>query len=280
MLTIITISYNSHGILTRCLDSLINSNTFPVIIIDNASTDGSAEKLKKDYPQAEVVALDHNIGYGRAANTGLQLVQTPYAMLLNPDLYATPESIETLLAYAEQTKNTAAIIAPAVKERDSSEASPEPVKWVSGSAMLFNMASMQKIGWFDENIFLFSEETDLCRRTVAAGFEILLCHTVYMEHLKGRSSPPDPKVEYMKNWHFGWSNAYYSTKHGFATGKKKPSRSARQYRIKALLATNSAKRAKYRARADGVCAFMAGEKAFLPDGTPQASPRLTFQHNP
>jgi GT2 family glycosyltransferase len=252
---------------------LLESNRWPAIIIDNASTDGSADTLTKHFPQCDVVALAQNNGYGRAANIGLKKANTPFAMLLNPDLYATPMDIEKLLAHARQNKEKAAILAPAVSAKDFTGGPPQPVQWISGSAMLFNMSLMGKIGFFDEKIFLFSEETDICRRTVMAGYDILLCHDVYMEHLKGQSSGTNPEIEYMKNWHFGWSNVYYCTKHGIAKGKQSPARLARQYRLKACFATNPTKRAKYRGRADGVRAFMAGEKAFFPDGMPKASPR-------
>jgi len=217
-----------------------------------------------------------NIGYGRAANIALAKVKTPYAMLLNPDLHATPELIEKLLVHA-QNASQAAIIAPTVKTKDLDRVQSGSVRWVSGAAMLFNMALMKNVGWFDENIFLFSEETDLCRRTRTAGYDILRIQDIYMQHLKGKSSLPNPQVEYMKNWHVGWSHAYYCTKHNLAIGKSHPARSIVQYRIKACFAFDPIKRTKYTARADGISAFMGGEKAFLPDGTPQASPSIQKQ---
>jgi len=273
-LTLIIISYNSQEVISRCLGPLLASNRFPSIIIDNDSTDGSARKLCEQFPNAEVIKLKQNIGYGRATNIGLHKTETPYAILLNPDLLAEPKAIAQLLAYAENATPQAAIFAPAVKQKDFSKDPPESISWISGSAMLFDMKKMEQIGMFDENIFLFSEETDLCRRTIDAGYEILLCHDIYMAHLKGQSSPPDPAVETMRNWHFGWSRAYYFTKHGLARGKKNTRRMCWTYSFKAYVALKKKKRKKYKARATGVRAFIKGKKSFCGDGRPQASPTL------
>lgn len=278
MLTLIIVSYNSHSIIEECLAVLIDSKKYPAIIIDNASTDDSARKLKERFPSAAVVALEQNIGYGRATNIGLEKTTTPYALLLNPDLYAKPEDIEQLLRHAEQAADQTAILAPAVIKKDHTGAVPECVDWVSGSAMLFNMEPLSQTGYFDENIFLFSEESDLCQRTINAGYNIMLCHDVFMEHMKGQSSRPNPKVEYMKNWHFGWSRAYYFTKHNMAVGKKAPVRMAQNYWLKGLFSANQEKRLKYKARCAGVRAFINGEPAFCEDGTPKASPASQSQH--
>ena len=273
-ITLVIVSYNSFMAIDRCLATLVDSGQIPIVIIDNASTDGSAETLAHRFHNCDVVALKHNVGYGRAANIGLEQTKTPYAMLLNPDLHATPNMIDKLLAHALQTEEKTAILAPAVKEQDFTGAPPESVHWISGSAMLFNMEEMKSVGLFDENIFLFSEETDLCRRTINEGYKILLCHDVFMEHMKGQSSPPNPKVEYMKNWHFGWSKSYYFTKHNIASGKQNPVRMAQNYWLKGLLSSNKEKRLKYKARCAGVRAFISGEPAFCVDGNPKASQSL------
>jgi N-acetylglucosaminyl-diphospho-decaprenol L-rhamnosyltransferase len=270
--SLIIVSYNSNKMITQCLAPVIDSGIFPVTIVDNASTDGSARALEDRFPNARIEALEHNLGYGRAANLGLRKAGTPYAMLLNPDLVATPESIDHLMELAQSAAPETVIIAPAVKEKDHTGTAPEPVKWISGSAMLFHLERMERIGLFDENIFLFSEETDLCRRTIAAGCQILLCHDVFMEHFKGQSTPPNPEIEWMKSWHFGWSHAYYYCKHDMARGKQSPARMHWLYTMKSMAALRRMKRRKYKARAAGVRAFIKGEKAFTPNGDPQASP--------
>ncbi len=87
-LSLIIISYNSAGIIEQCQRELLDAMPFPTLIVDNASPNQSTTVLKKEFPRAEIIALEQNIGYGRAANVGLRKIKTPYALLLNPDLTA------------------------------------------------------------------------------------------------------------------------------------------------------------------------------------------------
>lgn len=268
MLSIIIISYNSAMVLIRHLEKLIDTGRYPVIIVDNASSDGSAETLRNRFSTATVTALPQNIGYGRAANIGLNAVNTPYAILLNPDLAASVDDIQKLLDHALNNSDSA-IWGPASESRDFTGEPPQSVEWVPGCAMLFNMDALRRIGFFDENIFLFFEETDLCKRTRDAGYEIKFCKDVYFDHKQGKACESSPSVEWLKNWHSGWSRCYYFNKHVSSNPKRKPKRQHAQYRWKALIATNPKQRTKYQAQAAGAKAFLNGEKAFLPDGSPQ-----------
>tara|TARA_B110001469_G_scaffold66867_1_gene63850 strand:- start:4476 stop:5309 length:834 start_codon:yes stop_codon:yes gene_type:complete len=270
-LTIITVSYNSQKILTQCLAPLIESGKYPVIIIDNASPDDSESVLKHRFPRAKTIALKQNIGYGRAANVGLEMVETPYALLINPDLKAGVEDIQQLLNHALTDSSQTAIWGPASEKKDNTGASPQAVKWISGCAMLFEMDKLRKIGLFDENIFLFFEETDLCERAQAMGFTVKQCNDVYFEHLLGQASTPSPTIEQLKNWHFGWSSAYFHAKHKLLSKKTNPTRRLFTYRRKSIFNLNSTSRIKYKNRANGIRAFLNGEKAFDRQGLPAGS---------
>jgi GT2 family glycosyltransferase len=265
MISLIIISFNSASIIQQCQQQLLDATPFPTFIIDNASPDGSAKILAEKFPKVEVVALEQNIGYGRAANVGLKKVQTRYALLLNPDLIATSEQIEKLLAHAQNDPDNTAIWGPASLKKDATGDPPQSVKWVSGCAMLFDMEKLNTIGLFDENIFLFAEETELCERTIKTGYQIKLCRDVYFDHLVGQASPPNPKVEYMKWWHFGWSQCYLMEKHHHTTWYKNPQRKLINYRIHSFTSSSSKKRKKWGAKADGAKAFLRGEKAFQKD---------------
>lgn len=222
MLTIIIVSYNSQKVMTKCLGSLIDSKVYPVIVVDNASTDGSAEALRNRFPDAMVKALPQNMGYGRAANVGLRMVETPYALLLNPDLKASVEDIGKLLDHARSDTANTAIWGPASQKKDLTGEAPQSVEWISGCAMLFDMEKLRTLGFFDENIFLFFEETDLCVRARDAGFQVRLCRDIFFDHMLGQASTPNPAIERMKNWHYGWSRCYYFDKRGQAKGKRSP----------------------------------------------------------
>jgi len=269
LLTLIIVSYNSANTLVECMDELLQSAQFRTIIVDNNSTDGSAETLQSRYPKAEVIPLDTNIGYGRAANMGLKKVDTPYAFLLNPDLCARPSDITKLLEWICQNKHGAALYAPAVKKSDFLHGGPIEREWVIGAAMLFEMERMKHIGFFDENIFLFYEEKDLCLRIQQGNEKIILCSDFYIHHIKGQCCPPDEHIRFIKNWHVGWSSMYYFTKHGIATGNHKPKRLLRKYLSKRCTSLDPAKREKFRVRSCGIRAFLRNEKAFNQDGTPK-----------
>lgn len=267
MLSIIIVSYNSASVLIKSLDSLISSNRYPVIIVDNASKDNSAALLKSRFPVATIKALPQNIGYGRAANIGLQTANTPYALLLNPDLSASIEDIQRLSDYSSKDPETA-LWGPASRKNDFTKEPPVSVDWISGCAMFFDLKKLSNVGFFDENIFLFFEETDLCKRIRDAGYQIKLCRDIYFDHDSGHACEPSPAVEQLKNWHYGWSRCYYFNKHDPLNRKRTPQKQHAQYRRKSLTALASQKRRKYKAQAQGAKAFLDGEPAFLPDGTP------------
>lgn len=270
--TIIIVSYNSFETLQRCLGNWLYSPSCKTIVVDNASTDGSAEKISHHYPAVTLLSENINLGYGRAANRALQEVTTPYALLLNPDIIATEDHVAALVERAQILGNNLAFLAPAVQKKDYTRSGVEQRQWIIGAAMLFNMKVFSEVGFFDENIFLFSEESDLCRRVIKHGFNIYLDTNIFIEHLYRQSSTPSRETERLKNWHMGWSNAYYRRKYGLDTGRKSPLRVATLYFIKSLIATTSQKRLAYRARLAGTLAFLRGKSAFLPDGQPQQLP--------
>ncbi len=269
--SIIIVSYNSHAIMESCMADLLDSDAFPITIMDNASPDGSAQRLAENHPHVNVVALEKNLGYGRAANLGIKKTTTRYAMLLNPDLEATPDLVQQLLDAAHQHRGQAAIFAPAVKQEDFTQSGMHEREWISGSAMLFDLKEMESIGLFDEKIFLFSEENDLCFRVRKAGKRILLSSDILIPHLKGKCCTASPKIEYLKGWHFGWSSAYFHTKHQLLRGGKTPEQMACKYRQKQFFSLNKNKRLKYKARADGTQAFLDGMPAFDANGEPAGS---------
>lgn len=268
-ITVVIVSYNSYKALVQCMDEWLSKPACRVIIVDNASTDNSAVLLGQRYPSVEVVAESVNLGYGRGANRGFEMVKTPYSLLLNPDIVCSVEKLEQLLSRAESLSNNFAILSPAVTDKDFTQSGLHKKTWVIGAAMLFNMKSMADIGFFDKRIFLFSEETDLCLRVVNANLSIYLDSDIYLNHLLKQSSTPSLAVENLKNWHSGWSKMYYRRKHGLNVGKKAEWRVIFSYFVRYLFATNSLKRLAYRARLAGSLAFILGKQAFYADGSPR-----------
>lgn len=270
-LTIAIVCYNSHDVICTCLHELIASNVFSVVLVDNASSDNSGQKLKQKYPQITLLQSEKNLGYGRAANLALKASTTRYFFLINPDLVAGVEAVRQLYKHMTTLNGTVALLAPAVKQKDFTSQGLVDRNWVIGAAMLFDTEIMKTVGYFDDNIFLFSEETDLCFRIRQAGLRILLDTDIYIEHLYRQSSAPDPRIERLKHWHFGWSRSYYYHKHGLAKGKKNPYRLIMVWGLKSLTSNSREKRDAYRAKMQGALAFVRGQQAFLDNGKPQAA---------
>lgn len=276
-LSVISISYNSAQVFFASWERFLKTSQLPTIIVDNASPDGSGSRLLHGFPDQEIVLLPTNVGYGRAANEGLQRCKSRYALLLNPDLQVSETSIGQLYDTATKNDGNTAIWGPAITEKDFTGAEPIHTEALCGAAMLFDLLKMKKVGFFDENIFLYSEETDLCLRTRQQGYAIKLCPNIFMKHSVDSSSGHHPDIDYMKHWHFAWSRCYYMHKHGLSTEKRNPQRMLWSYRLKSFISLSKTKRLCYKAQAEGVQAFLRGDKAFTEDGHPQKSPVLSVR---
>ncbi|MDX1949632.1 MAG: glycosyltransferase family 2 protein [Rickettsiales bacterium] len=272
-LTIISVTYNSKEIISQFLKDIYQK--FEIIIVDNASKDGTADFVRDNFPEVKIIKSEKNLGYGRGANLGLQSLSTDYAFLLNPDIISDEAAIINLLEVAKNTKNLG-VLAPATDENEyikSENFIAEKTNWVVGATMLFKMENLKKIGFFDENIFLYYEETDLCKRIEKAGFEILICKNILLKHLVGKSSTPNPKIEYLKYWHSSWSKFYFYKKHlSLQNFRKKSLSLSFSYLLKYLLyiiSFNKLKAIKYKARLAGGINFLLGAKAFDEAGNPR-----------
>lgn len=206
-LTIVTVTYNSSAVINRLLTTL-HAPEWNIIVVDNGSHD-ECSTIAASFPNVHVIASD-NIGYGRAANVGFREVKTPYVLLVNPDVEITCETIRSMVACMERHPdigilgaNMSAIPAEGLQEVD----------WIVGALMLIRMEALAKVGMFDENIFLFYEETDLCKRFVKMGWRLAILQSAIARHEAGTSSPPSLKVLKIKAWHSAWSKAYYYHKH-------------------------------------------------------------------
>lgn len=273
MLTIIIVSYNSYFALSQFMPDLLREPDYPVIIIDNVSTDGTPEKIRSAFPKVECIALDSNIGYGRAANIGLSKISSQYALILNPDIQASNALVSRLLEKALKYKNHAAIFAPATThvEEDGVVEIIEK-EWVLGAALLFDIEQMISVGYFDENIFLYYEEVDLCKRVRDHGKKVALLPDVCFTHIKETSTLSSPVLDHLRQWHVAWSSMYFFRKHDLTTGKRSAWRLILQYLLKAVFTVTPRKRRKYIARVRGATAFVLGKQAFDSSGKARASP--------
>lgn len=233
-ITVIIVTHNSAEVITDCLYSIPEHT--PIIIVDNASNDNTVATICAVSPHALIIENTINEGFGRANNIALERVETPYALLLNPDARLKGNTLERLLETAESYPD-AAIIAPTIVDGKGqwkqscktsilegkvanplklSEVEPEGdicTDFLSGAAWLMRMGHFKQIGFFDPAIFMFYEDDDLCIRTKAAGYALILAKDAVVTHFQGQSSPASLYYLWKKNWHIAHSRVYIERKY-------------------------------------------------------------------
>jgi GT2 family glycosyltransferase len=216
------VTYNAMPWLERCLESLRGLET---IVVDHGSTDGTLELLERRFPEVTVLQRE-NRGYGAGLNAGAAVASGRFLLLLNSDAWAEQGSVERLVHFAE-THPRAAVIGPRSRHVDGSvqhtvrgfptlwrlsteyfflrklaprsralnafyaagfaHDEPRQADWVMGYALLVRREAFEAVGGFDEHFFLFSEETDLCRRLWEAGWEVWFTPDAEFTHVGGAS---------------------------------------------------------------------------------------------
>lgn len=200
-LSIIILSYNTKELLDVCLTSIFTNTkglTFEVIVVDNASNDGSAELVKKKYPQVLLTQNKENLGYSAGNNLGIKKAQGEFVLLLNSDTQIIGDSLRSMVEFAKDDKNIG-ILGPKIVNPDESpqksvgsfyslgniilamfggerlgfgRQSPDKfcfVDWVSGACLMIRREVLEKIGRLDEKLFMYMEEVELCFRAKKKG---------------------------------------------------------------------------------------------------------------
>ena len=282
--TIVAVTYNSAGVVDRCLTSIPDGPR--VIVVDNASADGTADRLEAHDRKPEVIRMTDNAGFGAAANTGLKRVATDFGLLLNVDLTLGAGVIDGLIAAADRYPD-AGLLSPEIREpngrlqfgrhphlgrlfpaRGWSEIEPEGdccAAYAGGAAMFIRMVAMRDVGGFDENLFLFGDDDDLCLRLTEAGWSLIHVAGIHARHESGGSTTGVDRLLYWKQWHMAWSRLYLEAKHnGLEAAKVMAGEQTRRYRRKAFRYRLFGRRDKVErnlGRADGAGAFLEGVEA-------------------
>ncbi|MDB5412231.1 MAG: glycosyl transferase [Rubritepida sp.] len=275
--SVVIVAYNSAALLPACLAAI--PAACPVILVDNASPDGSADAALAARPDARIIRAPRNLGFGRGANAGFAQVTTEFGVLLNADAKLEPATIAGLLAAARRHPG-AALLAPEVIAPDGTmqfghdlpfrrlrgpvvPPSGDACCWyVGGSAMFLRMSAFRAIGGFDPAIFLYFEDDDLCLRMRAAGHSLMHVSGVRVLHEGGASSAPSPRLDWWKAFHQGWSRLHIEAKHhGSAAAWKLVLREWPVLTLKSALRRGDARRDKWSGRAAGMRAWMSGKRA-------------------
>jgi GT2 family glycosyltransferase len=229
-ISIIIVNWNTRDVLVECLQSIrryTGDLDTEVIVVDNASSDGSQGMLKTMFPWVRLVASERNMGYGAANNVALSISKYPLIMLLNPDTALLPGTLETLVRFLQEHPEVG-IAAPllvgptGIAQVSSFGFFPSPLeaalhalrlwrvapksglarrfvimpdglsdwaytKHLLGACLVVRRELMDQIGGFDERFFLFLEETDLCYRAGLAGWRLAYLTNTRLVHLGEQS---------------------------------------------------------------------------------------------
>ena len=262
-LSIVIVSWNVRDLLRRCLQSVVteaqpgpDDGAFrigdwevEILVVDNASTDGSSEMVRDEFPQIHLIANDENRGFTAANNQGLALSQGRYLLLLNPDTEIVGDALAAMIGYA-QANSEAGALGPRLLNTDGSPQSSrrrfptfftalvestvvqewwddnrilrryymadtpddaiQRVDWVVGACLLARRQAYEQVGGLDEGFFMYSEELDWCRRIKSAGWEIVYLPTATIIHHEGKSSE---QVVPARHIYFQSSKVRYFRKH-------------------------------------------------------------------
>jgi len=218
-ITIIITTFNSEDSIENCLNSI--NSSIKVIIIENSNNLKFKNYIENKFKNIECFLTNENLGYGKANNLGLQKVKTNYSLILNPDTILEKETIDNFFVFVNRNIDFA-ILGPRQNENKSNIEINRSMNLnyiesesIKGFAMFLNMKKFTNIGFFDENIFLYLEEIDLCKRIKKLSEKIYVDPNIKIFHLGGQSVSKifEHQIELTRNWHWMWSLFYYNKKH-------------------------------------------------------------------
>jgi len=237
----IVVSFNTCQMTQDCLKALesslegINSE---VIVVDNASTDGSVAAIKQNFPRVQVIARATNSGFGAANNEAMRVAKGRFLLLLNSDAFPEQNAVTALLAFMRQNPRAGAV-GPRLSNADGSlqvscHPFPSPLfawkenlwltrgysRWAHdqvrkvdfaiGACLLVRRETYERVGGFDETFFMYSEEADWQRRMRDAGWDRVFVPDARVTHLGGASGATE---EARIRRHFFESLDHYERKH-------------------------------------------------------------------
>jgi N-acetylglucosaminyl-diphospho-decaprenol L-rhamnosyltransferase len=227
----VVVNYNAGDALVGCITSVLAQDPRPeLVVVDNASTDGSLDRLRRVHPDVRVVRSGGNLGYARAANLGIAATGAPLVAVLNPDTVLAPgvgkamtdrfttdlglgaagprihNSDGTVYPSARRVPTVADAVGHGLlffvwrdnpftrryRETGADPARSRDVDWVSGAAIWLRRAALDAVGGWDERYFMYVEDVDLCWRLRRAGWGVAYEPAGTVEHLLGVSTASRP----------------------------------------------------------------------------------------
>lgn len=238
-LSVAIVSYNAREELEACLSSVVaetEDGTPEIIVADNASADGSVAMVQDRFPGVDVLESNENLGFARASNLCWRRAHKPLVLFLNSDTVVPQGALARMVAIMNDRGDVGAL-GPRLKNADGSiqmsfgnmlsfsaelrqkllnagyrngrgplrgyveklHARERTVDWVSGACLLTRRELLERVGGFDEEFFLYSEDVDLCARLRAQGARILFTPAIEIIHHRGRSVDTDRDKAYVES---------------------------------------------------------------------------------
>ena len=220
-LTIIIVTIKSQNVIDNCLTSI--DPEIKKIIIENSSDEEFVKSLKEKYQNIKCYLTGKNLGMGSGNNFGIEKSSTRYVMILNPDTILKPDTLNRIF---EKSKNLEfAILSPLSDDKNYPNYKTEKgtqienndlfeVDQVDGYAMILDKEKFNN-NFFDEKIFMYLENDDLCLRIRKANEKIYIYSKSLISHLGGKTVDKKyfNEIEISRNWHWNWSKFYFRKKH-------------------------------------------------------------------
>ena len=204
--SVILVSYNTADLLEQCLASIIDEKVnIEIIVIDNASTDGSAQMVQSQFQHVILIANQDNRGFSKANNQGIQVSNGRYLLFLNPDTQVLPGALHVAVEFMDAQPAVGLAGTKIINPDNSPQPSVEyrypgqqharedfglatgDIAWVLGASIIARKNVIDQLGGFDEDYFLYAEETDLCLRARKNGWKIDYIPEAVIVHWGGQS---------------------------------------------------------------------------------------------
>jgi N-acetylglucosaminyl-diphospho-decaprenol L-rhamnosyltransferase len=229
---IVIVTYNSRRDLEACLTALRDtppSTSHQIVVVDNASTDGTPEYVRDAWPRVSLMVAGANLGFAGANNLAIRRTASELVLLLNPDTVVRGDAVDALVRTLDNDPAIAiagprivdgqgraelswgAMIAPLAELRqrllvrgndrgwrpwvawvERRTRQTRRVDWVSGACLLVRRTDLEAVGLLDERYFLYEEDVDVCAAVRARGRGVLFTSAAQIVHLRGRSAASAP----------------------------------------------------------------------------------------
>lgn len=231
-LSVVIVSYNTSDLLNNCLSSIeawleANSHTGEVIVVDNASTDGTSGMIRRRFPDAKLIENHRNVGFAAANNKGIRAARGRYIVLLNPDTTVLGDAFGQMASYLDSnpgvgmvgprlmfpdgrvqssrrrfpTRLTGYLESTIIQDywpnnrivrryylADRPDNQTQPVDWLVGACLMVRREAITSVGLLDERYFMYSEEVEWCYRMKRYGWKIVYLPQAAVIHHEGASS--------------------------------------------------------------------------------------------